>query len=177
MSGSPLDRHLILLHDDRTRTDDRWAEERGSLCLSQRFVGYDAGSLVRPRLRGRADTHAGETLWRYSASLVIGANVELKAVRGREAETGAAAAAMLCRCGPPSAGAADIELSSRRPGGGPSACSGIARGILFRAVPKHWRAVAESLGCAAIHADHRRLHPAIAAEIRSARISAARLHG
>src|SRR5205823_13480524 len=43
---------------------------------------------------------------------------------------------------------------------------GIVRGILFRAVPKNWRVIAERLGCSAIHVDHRRLRRAIVAEIR-----------
>jgi glycerophosphoryl diester phosphodiesterase len=39
---------------------------------------------------------------------------------------------------------------------------------LFRSIPKRWRAVAEKLGCTTIHAEHRRLSPAIVADIRAA---------
>jgi len=39
---------------------------------------------------------------------------------------------------------------------------------LFRAVPGNWRIRAERIGCATIHADHRRLHPTLVAEIREA---------
>ena len=35
-------------------------------------------------------------------------------------------------------------------------------------MPRNWRGLAERLGCAAIHADHRRLHPTLVAEIREA---------
>src|SRR6516164_8365079 len=46
-----------------------------------------------------------------------------------------------------------------------SCAPSIARGLLFRAVPRNWRLRAEKLGCSTIHADHRRLHPALVAEI------------
>jgi glycerophosphoryl diester phosphodiesterase len=39
--------------------------------------------------------------------------------------------------------------------------------MLFRTIPRNWRHFAERLGCATIHADHRRLRPAIVAEIRA----------
>src|SRR5260370_28841774 len=42
----------------------------------------------------------------------------------------------------------------------------IARGVLFRVVPKRWRSVAEALDCVTVNADHRLLTPAIVAEIR-----------
>src|SRR5439155_1599688 len=42
---------------------------------------------------------------------------------------------------------------------------GIAGGMLFRAIPRNWRAIAERLGCTTIHADHQRLSPALVAEI------------
>jgi glycerophosphoryl diester phosphodiesterase len=44
----------------------------------------------------------------------------------------------------------------------------IARGLLLRsATGKRWRR-AEVLGCATVNVDHRRLHPAVVAEIRKA---------
>jgi glycerophosphoryl diester phosphodiesterase len=39
---------------------------------------------------------------------------------------------------------------------------------LFRSVPWDWHVQAQKLGCTAIHADHRYLHPALVAEIRDA---------
>ena len=46
------------------------------------------------------------------------------------------------------------------------ACTpGIALGVLFRAIPKNWRTLAERLGCKTIHADHRSISAARAAEI------------
>jgi glycerophosphoryl diester phosphodiesterase len=101
------------------------------------------------------------------AELGVGANVELKATRGRAAETGRVVAEMLARLWPLELPAPLISsflpeaLSAAR-----TRTPEIARGILFRIIPKNWRAHAERLGCATIHADHRRLHPATVAEIR-----------
>src|SRR4029077_14981647 len=88
--------------------------------------------------------------------IAIGANVELKAVRGRQVETGAAATAQLLRLWPSHLPAPLISsfhqdaLAAAR-----ARAPEVARGILFRAVPRNWSAVAESLDCAAIHAAHR----------------------
>jgi glycerophosphoryl diester phosphodiesterase len=103
------------------------------------------------------------------AELDLGANVELKAVRGREAETGKIVADVLLRLWPSKS--SDLLLSSFHPAALAAAATrapGIARGILFRAMPKRWRAIAEGLGCATIHAGHQRLNPVVVADIRAA---------
>jgi glycerophosphoryl diester phosphodiesterase len=104
-----------------------------------------------------------------AAELGLGANIELKADRGREYATAAAVAATLQRLDdrrlPPllvssfllSALAALRELAPQIP-----------RGVLFRLVPRGWGEIARRLGCVAIGADHRRLRPRRAAEIRAA---------
>jgi glycerophosphoryl diester phosphodiesterase len=160
-----MDKHLILLHDDRIQ---RTTDGRGSAAaLPLAALRHcDAGAWCGPGFKGERIPTLAEAV-ALLGEIGVGANVELKAVRGREAETGAAAAATLCRLWPSHLPAPlissfhHVALAAAR-----ARSPGIARGILFRAVPKNWRAVAESLGCAAIHADHRRLHPAIAAEIR-----------
>jgi glycerophosphoryl diester phosphodiesterase len=159
------DNHLILLHDNRI---DRTTDGRGSAAALSLAALHrcDAGSWRGPGFKGeRIPTLADAVA--LLGEIGIGANVELKAVRGRQAETGAAAAAQLLRLWPSHLPAPLISsfhqdaLAAAR-----ARAPEVARGILFRAVPRNWRAVAESLGCLAIHADHRRLHPAIAAEIR-----------
>jgi glycerophosphoryl diester phosphodiesterase len=159
-----MDKHLILLHDDRIERTTDGRGRAAALALAA-LRHCDAGAWYGPGFRGeRIPTLADAVA--LLGELGIGANVELKAARGREAETGAAAAAVLCRLWPIHLPAPLISSFHQDALAAARARSPeIARGILFRAVPKNWRAIAESLGCAAIHADHRRLHPAIAAEI------------
>ena len=159
-----MDKHLILLHDDRI---DRTTDGRGSAAALPLAAlrSYDAGAWYGPGFKGERIPTLADAVALLGA-IGVGANVELKAVRGREAETGVAAAAMLCRLWPSHL---PVLISSFHQGALAAArarAPEIARGILFHAVPKNWRAVAESLGCAAIHADHRRLRRAIVAEIR-----------
>jgi glycerophosphoryl diester phosphodiesterase len=103
------------------------------------------------------------------AELGLGANVELKAARGKEAATGAAVADLLARTWPADPG--HLLISSFLHGALAAArdrAPHIARGILFRRVPRHWRSVAAGLGCVTIHADHQRFRPAVLSEIRRA---------
>ena len=159
------DRQVILLHDSRLErtTDGRGKVIALSLAAVRRF---DAGGWFGPSFVGERVPTLEEAVM-LLAELGIGANVELKAARGREAETGAVAADLLARLWPSELPAPLI--SSFLPAALAAAqayAPGIGRGMLFRVIPKNWRALAESLGCATIHADHRRLRPAVVAEIR-----------
>jgi glycerophosphoryl diester phosphodiesterase len=99
--------------------------------------------------------------------LGLGANVELKAGRGRETETGAAAADLLARLWPPQLPAPLVSSFLPAALAAARECApAIARGLIVRGLPRRWRIRAESLGCVTIHAEHRRLRPAIVAEIR-----------
>src|SRR5262249_42924426 len=101
--------------------------------------------------------------------LGLAANVELKAVRRREAETGRIVADLLRHLWPSKV--SDLLLSSFHPAALAAAraqAPEIARGILFRSLPKRWRWVVEELGCSTIHVDHQRLNPAVAADICAA---------
>jgi len=159
------DGELILLHDERT---ERTTDGRGKAFLlpGATIRGFDAGYRWGALFRGERVPTLVEAVT-VLGELGIGANIELKAARGREAETGAAAAAALWRIWPPQLPAPLISsfltaaLAAAR-----SHAPQIARGILFRAVPRDWRVIAESLGCATIHADHRSLRPALVAQIR-----------
>jgi glycerophosphoryl diester phosphodiesterase len=159
------DGELILLHDERLeRTTDGSGKVRAlPLSIIRR---HDAGSWFGPSFaRERVPTlaEAVEVL----GELGLGANVEVKAARGREAETGAVAADLLTRLWPPQLPAPLISsflppaLAAAR-----DRAPEIARGLLVRGVPRHWRIRAESLGCVTIHVEHRRLRPTIVAEIR-----------
>ena len=156
---------LILLHDERLEltTNGRGKAAQLSLATVQR---YDAGRRFGAAFRGERVPTLTEAVALLS-QLGIGANVELKAVRDREAETGAMATALLSGLWPPQLPALLISSFSQKALAAAQACApSIARGMLFRAVPRNWRVLAERFGCATIHVDHRRLHPALVAEIR-----------
>jgi glycerophosphoryl diester phosphodiesterase len=161
------DAQPVLLHDSRLErtTDGRGKLSTLSLAAVRR---HDAGAWFGPSFAEERVPTLEEAVT-LLAALGLGANVELKATRGREAETGAVVADTLTRLGP--SALPELLISSFRPAALVAARArvpGVARGILFRAIPKNWRAVAERLGCATIHADHQRLRPALVNEIRGA---------
>jgi glycerophosphoryl diester phosphodiesterase len=157
----------ILLHDNRL---ERTTSGRGKVgaCALAAVRQHDAGGWFGPSFAGERVPTLEEALT-LLAELGLGANVELKATRGREAETGAVVADLLVRLGP--SVLPELLISSFKPAALAAAglrAPRISRGILFRAVPKSWRAVAEGLGCTTIHADHQHLYPRLVAEISAA---------
>jgi glycerophosphoryl diester phosphodiesterase len=158
---------VILLHDPRLDRTTNGRGRAGRLPLAA-IRHYDAGRWFAPDFAGERVPTLDEALPLLS-ELGLGANIELKAARGRARATAAAVAAALDRCGRhrvppvllssflPEALAAARDLAPLHP-----------RGLLVRSVPRRWRELAERLGCAAIHADQERLHPAIVATIRQA---------
>ncbi len=157
----------VLLHDHRL---ERTTNGRGSVsALSLSAVRhYDAGEWFHSSFAGERVPTLQETLV-LLAELGLGANVELKAAHGKEAATGAMAAELLARTWP--ADPADLLISSFQHGALAAArarAPHIARGILFRRIPKNWRNIAAGLGCVAIHADQQRLRTAVVSEIRQA---------
>ena len=161
------DPQLILLHDERLdrTTDGRGKAAQMPLATIRLFdatcrFGNDYRSERVPTL-----AEAVEVL----GELGIGANIELKAARGRAAETGAATAALLSRLWPRNLPAPLISSFLEEALGAALAYNpSISTGLLFRAVPSNWRVRAMKLGCATIHADHRRLHRTLVAEICNA---------
>jgi glycerophosphoryl diester phosphodiesterase len=161
------DSQLILLHDARL---ERTTDGRGKAALMplDGVRRYDAGYRFGDDYRGERVPTLVEAI-EVLGELGIGANIELKATRRRAAETGAATAALLSRMWPRDLPEPLISSFLEEALSEVRACNpSIARGALFRDVPDNWRVRAEKLGCATIHADHRRLHPALVAEIREA---------
>jgi glycerophosphoryl diester phosphodiesterase len=157
----------VLLHDNRLErtTNGRGRVSALSLVAVRR---HDAGKWFHSSFAGERVPTLQEALM-LLAELGLGANVELKAVRGKEAATGAVVAELLARAWP--ADPAHLLISSFHRGALAAArdrAPHIARGILFRRIPKNWRNVAAGLGCVTIHADHQRLRPAVLSEIRRA---------
>jgi len=161
------DGQLILLHDERL---DRTTNGRGKAALMSLTTvrRYDAGCRFGDAFRGERVPTLAEAVG-VLAEVGIGANIELKAARDRAAETGATAAALVSRMWPSHLPAPLISSFLQEALSAVRACApSIARGLLFRSVPRNWHIHAQKLGCATIHADHRCLHPALVAEIRDA---------
>jgi glycerophosphoryl diester phosphodiesterase len=161
------DSRPVLLHDDRL---ERTTNGRGrvSALTFAAVRRHDAGKWFHSSFAGERVPSLEEALM-LLAELGLGANVELKAARGKEAATGAVVAELLARSW--RADPALLLISSFQRCALAAArdrAPHIARGILFRRVPKNWRNVAAGLGCVTIHADHQRLRPAVLAEIRRA---------
>jgi glycerophosphoryl diester phosphodiesterase len=161
------DNQPVLLHDNRLErtTNGRGRVSALSLAAVRR---YDAGQWFHSAFAGERVPTLEEALM-LLAELGLGANVELKAARGREAATGALVADVLARAWP--ADPAHLLISSFQHGALAAArerAPHIARGILFRRVPKNWYNVAAGLGCVTIHGDQQRLRRAVLSEIRRA---------
>jgi glycerophosphoryl diester phosphodiesterase len=160
------DRQPVLLHDERL---ERTTTGRGKACRLPlgEIRRHDAGSWFDPAF-------AGERVPTLEAALAIleeeglAANVEIKPAPGEGWETGEIAVETLVRLWP---GRTAVTLiSSFLPqalAAAKAAAPGFARGLLFRALPRDWRRRAEALGCVSIHLDHRRLSPAVVAEVNS----------
>jgi glycerophosphoryl diester phosphodiesterase len=159
------DDQLILLHDERLeRTTNGWG--KAALLPLAAVRRYDAGRRFDAAFKGERVPTLAEAVT-VLGELGMGANIELKAARGREAETGTVAATLLRRLWPPQLPAPLVSSFLQDALAAVQARAFlIARGILFHAVPRNWSVLAEKLGCAAIHADHRYLHSAVVAEIR-----------
>ncbi len=154
---------LVLCHDSRIdRTTDGTGRVAAiSLAALRR---HDAGGWFGPAFAGEKIPTLDEAL-ALAAERTLGCNVEIKADRGRERETAAALAASLNRRQCPvlvSSFLVDALAEFR------ALMPDIATGLLIRVIRRGWRDLAARLGCAAIHADHRRLDPRTVDAIRAA---------
>lgn len=161
------DGQLILLHDERLErtTDGRGKAIALPLATIRRF---DAGCRFSTSFRGEQVPTLAEAI-AVLGELGIGANIELKAAHGRGAETGALASAMLRQLWPrhlpePLVSSFDHEALAGARADDPE----VVLGLLFNVVPENWRLMTEPLGCLTIHANHKRLHPVLVADIRNA---------
>jgi glycerophosphoryl diester phosphodiesterase len=155
----------ILLHDERLdrTTDRRGKAMRLPLAAIRRC---DAGSWFAPAFSGEGVPTLAEAV-ALLAELGLGANIELKSNGSGSADTGAIVGRALDLLWPPHLPAPLIssflpEALMRARYSAPQ----FPRAILFRSIPRDWRQRVETLGCVAVHADHRRLDPAVVAEIR-----------
>jgi len=157
---------LVLCHDPRLeRTTSGSGPVSGQPLAAIR--GLDAGSWFDTGFAGERVPSLEEAL-SLAAELDLGANIEMKADRGREYATAAAVAGAVARLREraprvlvssfvPSALAALCELAPRIP-----------RGVLFRVVPRNWAEIVARIECSVIGADHRRLRRRRIGAIRAA---------
>lgn len=157
----------ILMHDNslrRTTGLDRlaaatpWAE----------IQGLDAGAWMAPRFAGQRVPSFAEAI-ACLAEEGLGANVEIKPCRGREAETARATVEALRKHWPTrlptpllssfqdAALAAALEVGPEFP-----------RAILIDALKDDWRARAQAVGAVGVNTNGKKLVPAMAAEIKAA---------
>jgi glycerophosphoryl diester phosphodiesterase len=160
------DRQPILLHDERLERTTSGRGKAKNLQLSE-IRRHDAGSWFGPDFADeRVPTLDGALAVLEEEGLA--ANVEIKPSRGEAYETGKIAAETVARLWP-ERGVATL-ISSFLPAALAAAkatAPSLPRGLLFRALPKNWRRRAEELACVSIHLDHRRLSPAVVAEVNS----------
>jgi len=157
---------LVLCHDARL---ERTTAGSGPVsCKPLAAIrDYDAGSWFGPGFAGERVPTLDEARL-LAAELDLGANIEIKADRGREYATAAAVAGTLARL---RERAPAVLVSSFVPAALAALrehAPQVPRGVLFGLVPRGWLALALRLGCAVIGADHRRLRPRRIAGIRAA---------
>ena len=159
------DRRPVLLHDNRLERTTNGRGKVSALSLAE-VRRHDAGNWFDPFFAGERVPKLEEAV-ALLTEFGLGANVELKAPPGKAAATGALVAHSLARDW--RADPTRLLISSFQRGALAAArdhAPHIARGILFRRIPKNWSRIAAGLGCATIHADHRHLSRAVVLEIR-----------
>ena len=157
---------LVLCHDatlDRTTSGTGLVSATSLAAIRE----CDAGAWFDPSFAGERVPTLDEALV-LAAGLDLGANIEIKAGRGREYATAAAVASTVRRLG----GRAPVVLASSflvsALGALRELAPEIPRAVLFRVVPRGWAELAYRLGCTTIGADHRRLQPRRIAAVRAA---------
>ncbi len=147
---------VIVFHDDKLERTTGVKGEVAKTALRE-ILTFDAGAWF-------GDDFAGEpvpTLSQAMAALArlgLGANVEIKASPGREAETGRAVGDVLKSDWPetlpaPLISSFDVEtLAAAR-----AAAAEIPRALLVFKIPRDWRQRLEHLGAAALHCQAKRL--------------------
>jgi len=157
------DEALVVCHDDQLdrTTAGHGRISRLPLAAIRRF---DAGNWFAPRFAGERVPTLAEALT-LCRELDLGANVEIKAERGRGPASGAAVARCLYRL---AGGLPPVLVSSFLADAVAAAAAlapAIPRGMLWRKLPRAWRRVAEQLGCATIHCGEAGLIERHAAEV------------
>jgi glycerophosphoryl diester phosphodiesterase len=161
------DNVVVVLHDD---TVDRTTDGCGAAAAMSfaEIERLDAGGWFGAAFRGER-VPSFEAVIALLGELGLGAVVELKPAKGREAATAEATMALLRsrwprHLPPPIVSSfAEAALIAAR-----AAAPGLQRALLVEAVPADWRARLAATGSTMLHADHQRLAPAEVAALRAA---------
>jgi glycerophosphoryl diester phosphodiesterase len=159
------DNALAVCHDDRLeRTTDGRGAISGLPLAAIRTA--DAGSWFDARYAGERVPTLDETL-ALCRDLGLGANIEIKAEDGRGSATAAAVATVLDRLDAQPL----LLISSFLEDAVAEAAKlipSIPRAMLFRRLPGDWLRIAETLGCATVNADQRRLSQELVGDVTGA---------
>jgi len=156
----------VLCHDDGLERTTNGSGHISKLPLAA-VRQFDAGNWFGQGFIGERVPVLAEAL-ELCRELGLGANIEIKAERGRGPATAGAVAATLERLAgrlPP------VLVSSFLPGAVAEMAEqtpSIPRAILYRKVPRDWATTAARLGCSTVNADQAYLSEPIAADIRVA---------
>jgi len=157
----------ILFHDDKL---DRVTNGHGLTAETPLadLRALDAGSWFDPRFSGERIPSLAEAV-ALLAELGLGANVEIKPSEGRDAVTGRGTAELLNDIWPetlPPPLISSFSLAAL------DAFAAVAtqfeRALLVFPIPADWRRQLEDLGCAALHAQSRRLREGRARQVMAA---------
>jgi glycerophosphoryl diester phosphodiesterase len=160
------DNVVFLLHDDDV---DRTSNGHGPAAQMTyaEIAALDAGAWFDARFAGQTmptlkDVAARCALHRLSA------NVEIKPCPGREAETGRLVALAVRELWHGQAAPLLSSFSFEALEAAALAVPELPRGMLYEALPPHWRDDAQALQCVSLHADHQYLDGPQVAEINAA---------
>jgi len=161
------DSTVFLLHDDRV---DRTSNGHGAAAAMsyETLSALDAGSWFGPEFAGERMPTLEQVALRCRA-LQLAVNIEIKPCPGRDAATGLLVAQQALRFWEgvrpaPLLSSFSVEALEAAQIAAPD----LPRGLLIDEVPADWLEQARRLGCISLHANHRRLTPQLAAEIRDA---------
>jgi len=159
----------VLFHDDKLKRTTGAPGVVGETAFAT-LAALDAGAWFSPEF-------AGETVPSLEAALRLlgdrnlglGATPEIKPCKGFDAETGAAVAATVARLWPahlPPPLLASFSLKALQ--AAREAAPRIARSLLCRPIPDHWRDIVAEIGAVGIHCQDRHLTRGQVAAVKAA---------
>lgn len=161
------DNVVFLLHDDDV---DRTSDGHGAAAQMTyaQIAALDAGSWFDATRFAGAQMPTLAQVAEACQRLGLAANVEIKPCPGREAETGKRVAEAV-RALWPAQGVQPLlsSFSYEALEAAAAAAPDLPRGMLYEAVPAHWRDDAAKLGTVSLHASHKHLDGPLVSEIKA----------